>query len=286
MKNKSRTIPETAFFVFLICCLLVFCQKQHRHDYWTETGTVVENIKWEIALSDSNKVLTEEDDIWQLPQIPDTVLPETTVTPHTGPDDIESYKMAGRVHQILIHEGSVINRELYRFSRKGVELAGYTSTDSTQLLTVYDPPLLVLPSDLVMTDSVFISESYPKTWNAKADSFDTGQKTKIQVKLLKQGRVQIDTTTVPALLAELTLSMDGTVGFGGSNLIVPDAVMMQSIILFAERLGPLLEWGIRSREKAGDETDALEKDPGMDDRERFQEREYYVEVTLHHEIEQ
>ena len=246
---------------------------------------VVRDTKWEMAVSDSGNVLQERNGVWLLPAVPAGVIPEKSITRHIRPDEAAYRDFLGRVDQAVVHDSAAVCREFYRYTKCGVELLGYESIDSTRLFTIYDPPLLVLPADLEESDSVFLSQSVPRFWNAAADSFSSGQKTKIRVKLIKRGSVQLDTAAKPALLLAMTMSMDGIVGFAGTDLIVPDAIVMRSTILFAEGLGPVLEWGIRSREKAEGETDAHEIEPGMENRERFQERETYIEVSLHHKMD-
>jgi hypothetical protein len=99
------------------------------------------------------------------------------------------------------------------------------------------------------------------------------------VTLKKKGMVTLDSSSVPAILCKLSFSQDRTVGFGGADLIVPDAVMMENNVLFAEGVGPVLEWGVRSREKP--ESPSTKKEPVAPGPERFERTELYMEVTLH-----
>jgi len=94
----------------------------------------------------------------------------------------------------------------------------------------------------------------------------------------------LDSLVVPAQLVEMIFSIDGTVGYGDTNLIVPDAILMKSKILFIKGQGPVLEWGVRSRKKEYEKTTAYKNDPKIDNEDRLREREYYVEVTLHLKI--
>jgi hypothetical protein len=268
----------------IACCLSLACQRQYNHNYWTKNGTNLQNIKWEISLSDSSNILKEQNGIWLIPIVPDSVLPETTITHHIQPVKAAYQNLLNHIDQVLVHDNAVVNREFYHFTKRGAELLGYESSDSMQLLTIYEPPLLVLPADLGKSDSVFFSQANPKTWDATADSFRKGQETRLRFKTIKLGSVLLNSAAVPAVLAKITLSMDGIVGFSGTDLIVPDAIKMQSYILIAENLGTLLEWGVRSRKKETKKTVDPESDPENELRQRFEEREYFIEVILHRKI--
>ncbi|MBC8183480.1 hypothetical protein H8E88_20500 [candidate division KSB1 bacterium] len=184
--NKKHFSICLKILLPITCLMLLFCQRRYNHNYWTETGFVIQNIKWEIGIADSSYVLKEQNGIWLLPVLPDSVTPDTTITRHLQPEKPVFSKLLGRVNQEVIHKSGVIRREFYCFTKRGVELLGYESSDTTQLLTIYEPRLLVLPAELDQTDSTFISQAIPKTWNAVADSFRTGQKTKMQIKKIKQ----------------------------------------------------------------------------------------------------
>jgi hypothetical protein len=229
-------------------------------------------------------VLQKKNDVWLIPGVPDSVLPDTTITRHSKPIKSAFPKLLGSVSQQVVHDSAVVSREFYRFTKRGVELLGYESTDSTQLLTIYEPPLIVMTANLETADSTQLTQAVPKTWDAKADSFRFGQKTKLHLKTIQTGSVKIDSTIVPALLVEMRLTMDGTVGYGSTNLIVPDAIQMQSNILFVSNLGPVLEWGVRSRKKELGKTAVAENTRGGENQQQFEEREYFIEVTLHHQV--
>ncbi len=271
---------KKSYLLLSVFLLLPFCQKQHDLDFWTRTGTVVENIKWEIELSDSSKVLRERNGIWLLPNVPAYVKPDTTISRHVRPKESVYSQFFDRVDQEVIHDSGEISREFYRFNEHGVELLGYETKDSTQLIAVYYPPLLVLPANLARIDSTILSESIPRIYNAALDSFSTGQKTKLSLKIIRHGKVLVDSIVTPALLAKMRLSMDASVNYGDKNLIVSDLMTMESNLLLAEKFGPVLEWGVRSRQ-AEEDNIRVNTDDQIHDQNQLERLEYFIEVILH-----
>jgi hypothetical protein len=279
--NTTRKTSTTFAILFLLC---TSCMHKRPARLWTEHGTSVQNITWEVPLADSATVLQQRRGNWILPHPPDSVKPKVSVTRHMKPDNNPYPDMLGSVDQEVLHEGGTVTKEFYRFDTSGVSLVGYETSDSASLLTIYEPPLLILPASVERLDTVFFCETTPKVWNALADSFQQEQKTRIRLRQLQEGSVRIDSALTPAVLLQMTLSVDGTVGYGGTDLIVPDAIVMQSNILIIEGLGPLLEWGIRSRKKKDEKAVVHESDSYVENQSRIEEREYYIEVTLHQKI--
>ena len=159
------------------------------------------------------------------------------------------------------------------------------SRDSTQLITIYEPPMVLIPQNLENLDTTYFYEGTPKVWDATADSLRQQQKIRLRLTPKQKRTAMLDSVAVPARLVQMTLSMDGAVGYAGTDLIVPDAIMMQSNILMIEKMGPVLEWGVRSRKSGGNENIAHEIDPDIENQKRFGEREYYIEVTLHKKVD-
>jgi len=275
---KKLIIPVLLF-------LFASCQQDRQIKFWPENGTTIQNICWEIPVADSSLILQQQDGHWILPQPADSVTPKVTVTRHRQLNTNPYQNFVGNVSQQVVHDSVAVSREFYRFNERGVLLLGTESRDSTQLITIYEPPLVLMPPNLQNLDTTFFYESMPKVWDAAADSFRQQQQTRLRLTPKQQGTVMLDSVAVPALLVQMTISMDGTVGYAGTDLIVPDAMMMQSNILMIEKLGPVLEWGVRSRHKECEEVAAREVDPENKNQQRFEEREYFIEVTLHQKMD-
>jgi hypothetical protein len=273
--RRKCLFPIAASIMFVIAC-----SRLETPAYWPANGAKFQDITWEIPVADSASVLIEKGGCWVLPQPPDGAHPGTVQIAHQKPAGKPFAGLPGRVDQEVVRGTGTAGREFYRFDQGRVLLLGYEGADSTSLLTVYHPPLVLFPGNLDLFDSTFVNESKPRIWNAAADTFRNDFTTRVRLSVKKRGKVMMDdTTAVQALLCRLSLSQDRTVGFGGTDLIVPDAVTMESMVLAARGVGPVLEWGIRSREKpesASGRTDPMP--PGPD---RIDRMELYIEATLH-----
>jgi hypothetical protein len=273
----------------LIISVLLFlslsCQQNHQIQFWPENGTTFQNISWEIPVADSSLILQQKDGHWILPKPLDNVEPKITMTRHRQPNINPYQNVVGNVSQEVFHDSGMVKREFYRFKKHGILLLGTESRDSTQLITICEPPMVLIPQNLENLDTTYFYEGTPKVWDATADSFRQQQKTRLRLTPKQKGTVMLDSVAVPARLVQMTLSKDGTVGYAGTDLIVPDAIMLQSNILIVEKIGPVLEWGVRSRKKGCDVTATHEIDPGIGNQDRFEEREYYIEVTLHQKVD-
>jgi len=270
----------------LLFVLLVNCQQKHQVHYWPENGTTIQNITWEIPVADSSAILQKKEGHWILPKPADSAAPKVTITRHRQLSTSPYQNFFKGVNQQVLHDNGAVSREFYRFEDQGVLLLGTETRDSSQLITIYEPPMVLIPKDLENLDTTFVYEGTPKLWDATVDSFRQQQKTRLRLTLKQKGTLMLDSVAVPALLVQMTLSMDGIVGFAGTDLIVPDAIVMQSNILIAEKMGPVLEWGVRSRSKGGDETAAHQINPENENQEPFEEREYYIDATLHRKVDE
>ena len=141
--------------------------------------------------------------------------------------------------------------------------------------------MMLIPSNLPPMDSTFVHEQVPRIWDATTENFREDQKTRIRLVRYQQGNVSLDSVAVPAFHCKMSLSRDETVAFGETDLIVPDAFMMESQMLIAEGIGPVLEWGIRARIKPTTGAEPYASIPEMGGPDMTEEREYYIEVTLH-----
>ena len=232
-------------FLLFTCCLFFYCGDKVPN-YWPANGSSVRNISWYVPLADSSALLHHENNIWTLPRPLNSNQPETTFTHHIKPQKRYLFDAFDKFDQIVTHHSGRIQHEYYRFRRNGVFLLGYSGADSSKLYTIYEPPLLILPDQLNFIDSTLTSETVPKIRDAAADSFRTDHTTRLRLTVKQRGQLKIGTTLVPAVLVKMSLSRDATVGFGDQNLIVPDAVMVQSYVLVAPKIGPVLEWEIQT----------------------------------------
>jgi hypothetical protein len=274
-----KSFRGISFSFIPLIILHIVCSRHQSPSFWPANGARFEDVTWEIPLADSASVLPEENGRWEISGPPDGIPPKIAIVSHRKPQGKPYKKLIGRIDQETFRADGPIPREFYRFGKPGVLLLGYEGADSTRLLTIFDPPLVMVPSDPGALDSEFTSESKSKVWDAKADTFRQELKTRLRLTMLRKGTVWMDTTARSAVLCRMSLSQDRTVGFGGTGLIVPDAVMLESRVLFVEGVGPVLEWGVRSREKRQASVEAgIPPGPGP---ERPEALELWIEVTLH-----
>lgn len=279
--RRSLYIKTYCTFTLLLFAL-IGCQQGLELVYWPEHPSQFQDTQWTIQMEDSSHVLQEKDGEWILPNPPENAS-QISLVWHQESKGKPYFKYLGRVDQEVIRDRGPILKEYYRFDRNGVLFLGGESSDSTRLLTLYQPPLLLLPNELDQLDTTEIHEAIPRVWDAMADTFQEEPKIRIRLTKKKRGQVRIDDSLVPALLCKMAISQDGTVGFGGTDLIVPDAVMMESYILLVKRIGPVLEWGIRSRQSESQDKKSNQEHDTLIPEESFlhEQREFYIEVTRH-----
>jgi hypothetical protein len=155
-------------------------------------------------------------------------------------------------------------KELYCFENGAVYLVGYISEDYNKSYTRFVPPLIILPSIEANND---ISISNIQTWNKKKSVFDDGIKTKSCVKLLRHGKISLENNKEEFYEYETTISRDVKINYGEQGLLVPEAIILKSNIVYTKSSGIIAEWGIRTIAKDG-ETEQREK-----------EVDAYVELT-------
>jgi hypothetical protein len=258
--------------------ILSGCSKESPQ-YWPSSGVSFQNITWEIQLSDSSNVLKETEGQWILPEPKKDHTIQTTLTKHRPPILREYDNMLGRVDQ-EVYNGSNGQVEFYRFNKNALYLLGYTTPDSSRALTFYDPPLLIFPNSILDVPCIYESNGVTQTLNKRTGEIEKGQKTRVVLKIKDKGHVLLDSNYVNALFCEMSISIDKTIGFGERNLIVPDAVMMKNSMIIAQGLGPVLEWGMRSKEiESHENRDEHRMLP--DDLSKDEKREFYIEVTRH-----
>jgi len=218
-----------------------------------------------------------------LPEPEEECSAETTWTKHRFPLIKEYKKYMGRVDQEVVHGSDSEQVEFYRFKKRTLYLLGYTTPDSSRALIFYDPPLMLFPNHIKKVPSLYESSGIALNVNKMSGQTERGQKSRILLKVKEKGHVLLDSCELSAFLCEMSLSSDRTVAFGERDLIVPDALMLENTMIIAEGLGPVLEWGIRSRKTESQESNLDRNDHRLAPEESplDEEREFYIEVTRH-----
>ncbi len=219
----------------------------------------------------------KQDGYWILPVPGEGVSVKITESLHRKPEMCQFTKQIGRVDQEVVHDRDLNKIEFYRFKKGKVLLLGMTSSDKVKPFTMFDPPLEIWPGNEMFKYKKCMSDGVTQVWDGLKKEFSSEQKTRITFVLKEQGMVNLEKEYIQAVLYEMSISQDKTVGFGGTDLIVPDAVSMQSSILMVEGIGPVLEWGIRTKTK--DEIKIQQPNKRMSE-----PQELYIEITFHHSM--
>ncbi|RPI02211.1 MAG: hypothetical protein EHM72_04760 [Calditrichaeota bacterium] len=244
--QATRTLQFGTLYLLLILCSVFTSCTGKPPAFWPANGTTLQNLSWNIALSDSGSVQFQENDVWILPVPADTAAVETTNARHLSAKDAAIPYFFKNVDQVVRYESGIVTAEYYAFRQDDVYILGNSSTDSSSLYTLYEPPLLLLPNDLKNLNANTLRETTPKIWDARADSFRVQPKMRIQVSIAAHGRVNYGDKLLTAVLVNMSLLQDAVVAYDDTGLIVPDAVTMQSTVLLVRDIGPVLEWGIKT----------------------------------------
>ena len=237
--NKTKA----AIIIFLVFLYLNGCENTSRKFY--NQGSVVETQTWHLPLSDSLNVLKKVGGVWQLPETGTTSF-KKGYTYYKKPDAIRFRDLLSKVNLETVSSTDTINIIYYSYRENTLRMAGYTNSDTSKPLTVFDPPLIIQPADF---DSVTVTNSMMKTWqnSQQKKGFDDGLKAKSIIDPLENGYyIDANGKKQKGHLYKVTISHDEFIQYGNANLDVPDAISISSNILANEDGKLLLEWGIRS----------------------------------------
>jgi hypothetical protein len=229
-------------------------------------GTTVLVKSYAIAVSDTGSVATQENGAYRINIPDDSLLCRCDTVRYIEPD-VALYKpIFGRIDQVVINSRNPQVTELYRFEKRAVLLAGYVTADSVHPYTRFEPPLIILSKPGITSDTT-ISQMIISDQTGHS----TGENVKVKsIVIHKQsGRFIIDGIPEECHLYELTITRDAVVTFGGQDLIVPEAVVLHSNLLYTKDRGLIAEWGLRVRPKSQANV------PGQPEMETYLEFNHY-----------
>lgn len=271
-KNKKIHIHSLPFFhtlTFIVVCLFASGCSRNVPSYWHPDGTIIKDITWEVPIADSSTVLITEGNLWKLPQPPDSIIPQITYTTYRTPQLLGYTKLLGRIDQEVVHGNDTSNIEFYRFENGAVLFLGFATPDTLQPLTMFDPPLIIVPAVLKDSGQSCTSTGTMKTWSR--NKYDNGYKTSYTIIKKGTGRfIAEDGKERDGIFCENKISRNATIQYGQTNLIVPDAITLSNNSILSKEKGIVLEWGIRSRKVETSANIIPDRD-----------RELYIEITLH-----
>lgn len=232
------------FFIFSTLFLLLYgCTD--KPSLWPESGISKEISIFELPLSDTNLILVEENNVYSIAQFNDSLLRTVEIVSYQEPKSTLIKEIPYTINQQVVHRNNTNASAFYSFQKGIVKLAGYTTKDTLKPLTIFNNPLVILPLKNVQGDT---TTSFMYTWNKEKMSFEKGQKAKSKVQLIKTGTLRLKNTKEPFYLYSLTLSQDVILNYGEQKLILPEAIVIKSFLLYGEKSGLILEWGIRTKE--------------------------------------
>lgn len=276
--NRSYMIYIAIFFLGFVLCRL----KNNFVDYWPENGATFQNITWQIPLVDSTLVLQRQNGNWIIPSPPSDAELTITDSEHKNSKEQPYEELIGRSDQEVHHYTGVIRREFYRFNKEGVLLLGYETFGPLNELTYFEPPLVLLPAILPTSHTPSVQEVSTKIWNDNNKESRSSQQRRLRLTKIQDGLAILDSVVVPAILCRMTLSLDTQIRYGESDLIIPDALSVQNMILFLAGVGPVLEWSITKQSvehNIKSYRESIEKNHTL--ARSVDEEECTIEVTLH-----
>jgi len=257
----------------VLAFLILSCSRK-APPYWPENGAVFEDKVWEIPVADSSKVLVKENGHWILPESPRSASVNLAESAHRKPELKRFRAQLGRVNQEVVYDRSDAGVEFYRFQKDKVFLLGVTNPDTVKPLTVFDPPLEVWSSDVDAQSGWRSSEGTARVWDISKSEFLTEEKTRIVRVYREWGSVLLGLRNRKAVLCDMIVTQARNIVPGKAQTDSLNEVSSRYKVLMVEGIGPVLEWGIRTRvkEKTGDEKISSMAIPEM---------ESYMEVTVH-----
>lgn len=209
-------------------------------------GTKLQSSTWELPIGDTSRIFYKENNIYVINSFDDSLLRKKDTIIYKSVDKEHYRQIFGSIDQVVVNSSNKNIEEVYRINNEGVYLAGYLTADSIRPYTVFDPPIMILPAIDIERDST-VAEM--KTWNNELKSFEKSIKTYSIVELQKTGKMQINKIEDDFYLYELTITRDEVVYFGDKDLIVPEAIVLKSKLLYGKSSGLSAEWGIRSKKE-------------------------------------
>jgi hypothetical protein len=246
MKIKNAVIP-----VLLVS--LFFCCNNLKPASWPENNAVITAVSYALPLADSSLLLTHQGEYLTLLEPDDSLISKSdTLCYRTPKKGIQKFFKGNTIATAKTYSSNPAIEEYYTFDKGAVKLAGYATSDSLMPVTVFSNPLVIFPGPGFEADSTF---AIKQNWSTRENAFVEDTKTRTVVKQIKTGTLLIEGQPEAFVLYQLALAADAKVGFGEQQLIVPDAIYMQSYMVVGNTKGLIGEWSIKTKRTQADPTD-------------------------------
>lgn len=244
IKMYTKKIVSVYLFLLLSAIVLsIGCDSKIELRF--KNDSIIKSETLELSLSDTNKIFIHENSSLKLNLFEDMNRSRTDTLYYKKAESNRYEKIFGKIDQVIINTKSKNSIELYRFDSNKVFLAGYITKDSIEHYTLFSPPLIILTNPEIKFDSTI---SIMKTFSENNLIEKTGVNVKSTISLMRSGIINFQDKEEKFFLYELTISKDEIFNYGGQGLIIPDAVLLKSNLLYGEKSGLIAEWGIRSKQ--------------------------------------
>jgi hypothetical protein len=259
---------------FILILLVLFCSCSDKPVKWVTNGTTLQATKYRLEISDSSKILIENDNTFSLLLPHDSLITNKFTISYSAVDTKTNKYFKTKAHQQVKNTLNPKVTEYYQFNNGNVLLLGYATSDRLKPYTIFEPALIISPASI---NEGAKSSGVMKTFIAENNSFDKGFNTNLKIKELKQIKLKdVSNRHKICNLQELILTRDATISYGENNLIMPEAIMFKNKLLIDTNGLPIAEWSIKS-EKIEKNNNELEE-PGIENQTK-KPNKIYIELT-------
>jgi hypothetical protein len=213
---------------------------------WPKDGTTLEAVYYELPLSDTSNILIQVGQTYRLTQFGDSLVKKRDTIRYTACSNknLPSYPLS-HIDMVKTYSLNASLKEYYQKEHGSLRLVGYSAGDSLVPFTAFTSPLVIIPPTGLVADS---TKAVKQSWDSKEKKFKTETNTTTRVTLLKTLTLMLDGQPEEVALYQLTLTSDALVAYGNRQLLVSNAIVIQSKMLLGKTRGLLGEWSIKTRQ--------------------------------------
>ncbi len=237
--------------------VFIFCSCNQANQLWPIYGQSKTAKTYELSITDSSSIITNNGELLKIIQPHDSLFVEADTIMYNKPTtENKSVFSKYQPTTVLVHKSNPSVKEFYCFNNGGVQLVGYQTADTLHPYVAFAEPLSVLPAlDQISANT----NTYKQRWDNTKQKFEDDTKMASKVHLIQSGKMEIDGEIEEVLIYEVMLSGDAKMPYGEQELIIPDAFMVKSNLLYGKTQGLLYEWSIQvnRNENAGSEPNEI-----------------------------
>lgn len=252
---------------FIPIFLFLFTSCSYKPVKWVANGTIIEATKYRLEISDSSKILVENEEGFTLLVPHDSLLLNKFTISYSNLDSNTKLYFRTKANQQVKNTLNPKVTEYYKFDKGNVLFLGYSTSDTLKPYTVFEPALVISPREI---NKKMKSSGVMKTFILEKNAFDEGVKATLKTKELKEVKLKDNSNNNIKVcnFREMVLSRDATVSYGKNNLIVPEAIMFKTKLLVDQNGYPIAEWSIKT-----------DKNKNIEQKKNEPKRELCIEFT-------